>query len=419
MGAVREISREDLSAADGQAEQQLPGRQMVQVSKSGEQRAALVGQLGASASTGKVGGGSSGGGKDNKDKEVNSAKVLIIYVGGTMGMTEDEHGSLRPTKGYLTMQMRNLPGMATLEMPQVDIIEYDNLVDSSDMDWTDWAAIAKDIEKAYYQYDGFVLIQGTDTMAYTASALSFMLENLAKPVIVTGSMIPWSKGYSDARRNLLISLDIAGSSAIPEVCIFFHDKLMRGNRCKKLSTEALDAFYSPNHPPLANVGVSIVYHEMLFRVPPRKRFRAHTDMDTGIVATRLIPGFDDNIFHALAALSRDSLKAVVVETYGTGNAPSRRAGLINALKEIVDSGKLVVVVSQCPTGHVDLKAYAVGRKLDEIGCVSGEDMTLEAVATKLSYLFGKGLTPAQVTAMLSQDLRGELTPGQRKLTSMI
>jgi len=334
-------------------------------------------------------------------------KVMVLYVGGTMGMTEDEFGSLKPTKGYLTSVLENMPELAEPDMPEVAIKEYDELVDSSDMDASDWANICKDIEDNYYLYDGFVVLQGTDTMAYTASALSFMLENLGKPVIVTGSMIPLIKGFSDARRNLLISVDIAGSSSIPEVCIFFHDRLIRGNRSKKLSTGDLDAFDSPNFPSLADVGVSLHYHEQLHRMPPRKPFRAHLEMDRGVIAIRMIPGFDDEIFNIISPTP--GLKAVVVEMYGTGNAPSRKEGLIVALENIVKSNKLVVIVSQCPTGHVALNTYAVGRRLAEIGCISGEDMTIEAVSTKLSYLFGRGLTAAQVKLMMSENLRGELT----------
>jgi len=339
-------------------------------------------------------------------------KVLVLYVGGTIGMTEDEKGSLKPCPGYLTNELANMPEMTADDMPSVVVKEYDTLIDSSDMDSSDWSKIVEDIEADYYNYDGFVVLQGTDTMAYSASALSFMLENLGKPVVLTGSMIPLIKGYSDARRNLLMAIFIAGTSCIPEVCIFFFDKLLRGNRSKKLDTQSLDAFQSPNFGALASVGVGIQYHENFHLDPPKKPFRTHKGMDRGIAVIRMIPGFDDEIFHALKGLS--SLKAIVVELYGTGNAPSRKKSLLDALEALIAAGKLVVVVSQCPTGHVDLLAYAVGRRLAESGCLSGHDMTVEAVAAKLSYLFGRGLSPAMVRDRLSLSLRGELTTSSER-----
>ncbi|GBG24870.1 L-asparaginase, putative [Hondaea fermentalgiana] len=339
-------------------------------------------------------------------------KVLVLYIGGTIGMVADSLGSLKPCPGYLTKELTTMPEMTADDMPNVDVKEYDTLVDSSDMDASDWAAIVRDIEDNYFNYDGFVVLQGTDTMAYSASALSFMLENLGKPVVLTGSMIPLIKGYSDARRNLLMAIFIAGTSCIPEVCIFFFDKLLRGNRSKKLDTGSLDAFQSPNFGPLASVGVGIQYHESFHLDPPKKPFRTHKTMDRGVAAIRMIPGFDDEILRALKNVS--SLKAIVVELYGTGNAPSRKRGLVEALESLIAAGKLVVVVSQCPTGNVDLLAYAVGRRLAEAGCLSGHDMTVEAVAAKLSYLFGRGLSPAIVRDRLSVSLRGELTTSSER-----
>jgi len=340
--------------------------------------------------------------------DASKSKVLVLYVGGTMGMKVDEQGSLRPSKGYLSSVIRTMPEINDeLDMPEVVVLEYDELVDSSDMDHTDWAKIVIDIEANYFMYDGFCLVMGTDTLAYTASALSFMLENLGKPVIVTGSMIPFKEGYSDARRNLLISLFLAGSLHIPEVCVFFHDKLLRGNRSKKMTTDQLGAFSSPNFEALAQIGVKPHYQYSLFRPPPMRPFKAHKQMDNGIIALKLIPGYDDSIFELIKTIT--SIKAVILELYGTGNAPSRKLSMVNCLKQIVLSGKLIVVVSQCPTGVVDLPAYAVGQQLEAIGCVSGGDMTMEAVSTKLSYLFGRGLTKESVRAAMKENLRGELS----------
>jgi len=349
---------------------------------------------------------------DNTSKgETGSTKrVKLLYTGGTIGMQEDEHGSLVPSPGYLTNELATMPEMS--EMPSVDVQEFDPLIDSSDMDKKVWVKIAELIEANYFDFDGFVVLMGTDTMAYTASMLSFMLENIGKPVIFTGSQIPLVRGYTDARRNLLISIYIAGTSDMPETAIFFHDRLIRGTRSKKMSSNQLEAFDSPNFPELAHVGVSIEYNETVHLPPPKKPFKVHKGINDGIACVRLIPGFIDDIFPALNGIQ--SLKAIILELYGTGNAPSRKETFLAAIRSIIASGKLVVVTTQCPLrARVDLSAYAVGRLIKEAGCISAHDMTVEAASTKLAYLFGLGLDTKEVAFWLTQSIRGEMTVSTR------
>lgn len=248
-------------------------------------------------------------------------------------------------------------------------------------------------------------------MAYTASALSFMLENLSKPVVFTGAMIPFFEGHSDARRNLLISIEIAANSNIPEVCLFFHDKLLRGNRSKKLNSLTLDAFISPNYPNLAKFGTSLVIDESHLRKPPRKKLKVNVNMDESVIVIRLIPGFASNIveFMLNAHDLSKKLKCLVLELYGMGNFPSRQGKLLELLKKAVDNGIVIVVCSQCVYGEVDLGAYQVGKVLRDLGALSALDMTIEAVSTKLSYLLGQNYKGEDLKEKFRQNLRGELT----------
>jgi L-asparaginase len=333
-------------------------------------------------------------------------------------MKRDENGSLTPARGYLTEQLREMTELKHADMPAYTCIENEVLLDSSDMGPDDWAKIVGYIEDNYYLYDGFIIIMGTDTMAYTASALSFMLENLAKTVVLTGSIFPFGEVYSDARRNLICSMIFACKYEIPEVCIFFNDRLLRGNRCRKVDSWGLAAFDSQNYPPLAKLE-EVVYqtrHTLglesnLVLPQPKGRFRTHKSIDSRVICIRLIPGFDDETLRSL--INSKTCKAIILELYGTGNAPSRnKAGLIDVLKAVVATGAIVVVTSQCPRGAVRLDAYRLGRVLSEIGVVSAGDMTTESTAAKLAYLLGRGLSNAQVRRYMLTNLRGELTESE-------
>lgn len=247
-------------------------------------------------------------------------KILVIYTGGTMGMKYqivDNIETLAPERGYLTAKINELPEVGREDMPHFKVLEYEPLLDSSCMGPENWIQIANDIESNYLLYDGFVVIMGTDTMAYASSALSFMLENLGKSVVFTGSQIPFCDIYTDARRNLLVSMIIAASSDIPEVCLCFNDKVLRANRAVKVDSHGLDAFISPNFPQLATLGASIQFSRELLLTPPRSSFRTHKTLEANVIVLKLVPGFDDEAIESLIKHS-NSLKAIVLELYGTG-----------------------------------------------------------------------------------------------------
>ena len=342
-------------------------------------------------------------------------RVLVLCTGGTLTMSADptRGNSLAPVQGALTeylAQMRELTDDP--EMPEIIAHEYKPLIDSSDMGPGDWAMLARDIHTNYYHFDGFVILMGTDTMAYTASALAFMLQNLGKPVIFTGSQIPLREPYNDARKNLIMATIFASSDTVSEVCIFFHDRLVRGCRATKVNTSKLKAFDSPNLPSLAEIGINIEENEHLFRPPPRGSFKINTAMDTRMITLRLVPGFDDASIKAMVNAAREThLKGLILQLYGTGNLPSLKDSFVQCLKDATDSGIVVVATTQCQTGSVILGHYATGQKLIGAGVVSASDMTIEATTTKLAYLLGRqDLSIDEVRDLMTVDLRGEMTP---------
>lgn len=342
-------------------------------------------------------------------------RVLVLCTGGTLTMSADptRGNSLAPVQGALTeylAQMRELTDDP--EMPEIIAHEYKPLIDSSDMGPGDWAMLARDIHTNYYHFDGFVILMGTDTMAYAASALAFMLQNLGKPVIFTGSQIPLREPYNDARKNLIMATIFASSDTVSEVCIFFHDRLVRGCRATKVNTSKLKAFDSPNLPSLAEIGINIEENEHLFRPPPRGSFKINTAMDTRMITLRLVPGFDDASIKAMVDAARQThLKGLILQLYGTGNLPSLKDSFVQCLKDATDAGIVVVATTQCQTGSVILGHYATGQKLIGAGVVSASDMTIEATTTKLAYLLGRqDLSIDEVRDLMTVDLRGELTP---------
>ena len=334
------------------------------------------------------------------------SKVLVVYTGGTMGMQVGEDGCLRPKQGFLSSMIPHIEELQRPGMPAVTVTEYDPLLDSSDMGPEDWVKIATTVEQHYYDFDGFVIIHGTDTMAYTASALSFMFSNLGKPVVFVGSMLPFGEVHSDARRNLACSVLIAGrcGEILPEVCIFFNDRLLRGNRATKMDSSAIAAFDAPNVAPLATMGTEMVLNENLILAPPKGRFALHTQLETKILVIRLVPGFVD-----LDAIVQSDVRAVVLLLYGTGNAPARRTAFITWVQRLIEKGVVVVACSQCLRGTVQLEEYAVGKQLHDAGVMSALDMTCEAVVTKLAYLLPHGMTGEQLREAFQTSLRGELT----------
>ena len=319
-------------------------------------------------------------------------------------------GSLAPASGYLLSALSSMPELLHEDCPSFHLLEWPTPIDSSDFSPHHWRTLAQQVELHYYDYDGFVILHGTDTLAYTASALSFMLEQLNKTIVITGSMIPLAAPVSDAKRNLIISLLSAVNLDIPEVCVFFNNRLLRGNRAKKLDPFSVSAFDSPNYPPLATMGTSIIVNRTLIRPAPRRRFSISTTLHTDIGVIIMTPAFDPSLLSLYVRQSTaERPVAVVLQLFGAGNGPVHREDFVGCLQEAAKCHAVVVVTTQCLRGSVDMLEYATGTGMGEWGIIDGRDMTVEACVGKLSYLMGKGLRGAQLKEAMEGDLRGELT----------
>lgn len=335
--------------------------------------------------------------------------ILIIYTGGTIGMVQDPAtGILKP----LTFKnlYRHLPVLENFKT-HFDFYTFKPLLDSSNMSPAFWVELATVIEKNYESFDGFVVLHGSDTMAYTASALSFMLENLNKPVIFTGSQLPLGMIRTDGRENFINSIEIATASEqetplVPEVAICFENKLYRGNRTTKFNAEHFGAFVSGNYPVLAEVGVYIRYHEDLILKPNFKKLKVHKELDDNIAILKLFPGINQNIVRN--TLTTPGLKAVILETFGAGNAPTV-AWFLDLLKDAVRNRIILFNVTQCEGGSVNIGKYETSARLGEIGVIGGSDITTESAVTKLMYLLGCGFSKEEVERLLQVSLRGEMT----------
>ena len=341
----------------------------------------------------------------------NSAKVLLIYTGGTIGMVENlETGALEPFN--FSHLKSNMPEIKRLNF-QVETHLFDPPIDSSDVSPEIWQEMAKIIENNYDAYDGFVILHGTDTMSYTASVLSLVFENLTKPIIFTGSQLPIGKLRTDGKENLITALEIAadkgesGLPTVPEVCVYMQNLLMRGNRTTKVNADNFSAFNSPNYPCLAEAGVDIRYEEASILKPDySKPVKFHYGLERNIVILKLFPGITQEAVRA--HLNIPGLKGVVLETFGSGNSP-RNQWLIDLLQEAIDKGIVIVNVTQCLYGNVEMHRYKNGQCLERIGLIGGHDMTTEAALAKMMVLFGKGKTSEQVKKLMPIALRGELT----------
>lgn len=331
--------------------------------------------------------------------------ILIINTGGTISSVKTTHG-YEPVQGYVSSELAKIPTLSHPDMPNYVIKEYQPLLDSSNMTIDEWNRIGTDIRNEYANFDGFVIFHGTDTMSYTASALSFMLENLNKAVIFTGSQIPLSEVRNDAVENVITSLWLAANQPIKEVCIYFNQRLLRGNRTQKVSAHRFNAFDSPNFPHLATIGTAIELNKNLLLKSNRGAFHLQTLSAQCITNFRLFPGFTKEV---LAYILNQPLRGLILETYGVGNAPNNDPGFLKLLEDACRRGVVVANCSQCQHGGVEMSQYATGYTLKQAGLVSGYDMTPEAVHCKLLYLFSKYSDVGKIKALMESDLCGELS----------
>lgn len=339
------------------------------------------------------------------------SKIIIIYTGGTIGMIENPAtGALEPYN--FDHLIENVPKLRLLDI-DIESVEFEHPIDSSSMNPQHWRDIAKAIEENYDNCDGFVVLHGTDTMAYTASALSYMFENLDKPVIITGSQLPIGDVRTDGEENLITALQVAstynkdGRHVVREVAILFEDFLWRGNRSTKHSSDNFNAFSSNNYPALASIGMGIHYNmQLLLNEEPKGKFRVNYGMDTNVMVMDLFPGIQENVVRHM--LNTPGIKGVIIKTFGAGNGPDD-PWFIDALREAVNRGIVIVNVSQCSNGRVEPELYQSGAKIKDSGVISGHDLTSEAAITKLMYLFGRNLDAADVKKYMTTPLRGEMT----------
>ena len=334
-------------------------------------------------------------------------KVCILNTGGTIGMKPGKDG-FQPSAGFLGKQLAEIVELRSNETPDHTLIEFNPVIDSSNMSPDTWLEIASQVSGRYSEFDGFVIIHGTDTLAYTASALPFMLKGLGKPVILTGSQIPLCQVRNDARENLVTALLLAVNYYVPEVTIFFGNRLLRGCRSKKVSANRFQAFDSPNFPPLGTVGTDINIFTHNVRIPETQTNLELLPIERQAIATfRLFPGVSHRVIDNVL---RQPLVALILESYGVGNGPANDQELLRVIREATDNGIVIVNCTQCHHGRVSQTDYAVGTAFEQAGVVSGSDMTVEAALAKLQFLFTHHEDVSTIKSLVAKNLVGELTP---------
>ena len=339
-----------------------------------------------------------------------STSILIIYTGGTIGMVnEPVTGTLVPIDfSHISDQVPELRRFGY----RLETVTFDPVIDSSDVSPDTWVKIAGAIAERYDEFDGFVVLHGTDTMAYSASALSFMLSGLEKPVIFTGAQLPIGVLRTDGKENLITSIEIAAARdnntpKVPEVCVYFENRLLRGNRTTKYSAEHFNAFTSPNLPPLAEAGLQIRYNRNLIRYPTvRRPLTISAKFDTGVAILRLFPGLGRSLVHTM--LATEGLRGLILESYGTGNAPTL-GWFYDELRAFIARGGIVLNVTQCPAGSVEMGLYETSEGLRSAGVISGKDLTTEAAVTKMMILLGSEMSRDKIQSLLSRSVCGEMS----------